>query len=141
MKWTGGCLCGAVRYMANGEPALLRHCHCKMCQRASGSPFMTGVVFPEAAVNWLQGDRAFYQSSMDYRRSFCPNCGGCLTHEGEGKVWLYVGSMDKPEALAMHPPRDLDAEHIFVSEQIPWIRLEDDVPRYAEFPPYGRPQI
>ncbi len=138
MTWTGGCLCGAVRFVAHGAPHILRHCHCKMCQRASGSAFMTGLAFRQTDVEWLQGERTFYESSPGFWRSFCPTCGSWMAHEDERKVWLYVGSLDEPEKLPMNPPRNLDADHVFVTKQIPWIHIEDDLPRHAELPPEGR---
>ncbi len=135
MEWTGGCLCGAVRFVAHGAPRFLGHCHCKMCQRASGSLFMTAVEFQNADVEWLQGERSFYESSPGNWRSFCPTCGGSTAQEYEDKTWLYVGSLDEPEKLPMNPPRNLDAAHIFVTRQIPWIHIEDDLPRHAESSP------
>jgi hypothetical protein len=48
---TGGCLCGAIRYEAKGTPALSAICHCRMCQRASGAPFMAVLFMPSDDVN------------------------------------------------------------------------------------------
>ena len=46
MEWTGGCLCGAVRYRATVDPIRVVNCHCGMCRRASGAAFLTHVHFP-----------------------------------------------------------------------------------------------
>ena len=55
-----------------------------------------------------------------------------MSQEFDNETWLYVGSLDEPEKLPMEQPRTLDAGHIFVTRQIPWIHIEDDLPRYAE---------
>ena len=40
----GGCLCGAVRYEANGDPENASYCHCDDCKRATGGPYTVGVL-------------------------------------------------------------------------------------------------
>ena len=141
MDWTGGCLCGEVRFVARGTPHFIRHCHCKMCQRASGSAFMTGLAFRLSSIEWLKGERIFYESSPGFSRSFCATCGSSMSHEGDGKVWLYLGSLDEPEKLPVNELGGVDADHVFASGQIPWINIEDDLPRHAEMPPGGRLKI
>ena len=53
MEWTGGCLCGAVRYRATVGPIRAVNCHCGMCRRASGAAFLTHVHFPIGAFTWI----------------------------------------------------------------------------------------
>jgi hypothetical protein len=49
-QWTGGCACGAIRYACEGEPTLMFNCHCRDCQRASGSAYAAITIFPKTAV-------------------------------------------------------------------------------------------
>ena len=95
---------------------------------------MTAVKFQSVDVEWLQGERSFYESSPSNWRSFCPRCGGSTSQEFDNQTWLYVGSLDEPEKLPMTPAGDLKAAHIFVTQQISWLHIEDDLPRHAEFP-------
>ena len=62
MTITGGCLCGALRYRAEGAPNLQGLCHCRTCQRLSGAGHTGFITFAESAV-MLQGDTASYSST------------------------------------------------------------------------------
>ena len=55
-SWEGGCLCGAVRYRAQGEPRAALHCHCADCRRASGVAFLSWAAFPRDALTWSTGE-------------------------------------------------------------------------------------
>ncbi|WP_095012860.1 GFA family protein [Tsuneonella mangrovi] len=75
---TGGCLCGAVRYSFTGEPLMQAVCHCKNCQRQSGSGWSMLVGLPKAAVE-IEGEVTTYTdhgtSGDEVYRQFCPTCG------------------------------------------------------------------
>jgi hypothetical protein len=68
---TGGCMCGAVRYEAVGEPITVGHCHCPSCRRHTGAPVVTVVIFEQDRVKFTKGDRKIYNSSPGVGRSFC----------------------------------------------------------------------
>ena len=68
MDWTGGCLCGAVRYRATAAPLRAVSCHCAMCRRASGAAFLTFVHFPKEAFAWTEGAPTRYRSSANAER-------------------------------------------------------------------------
>ncbi len=63
-EFTGSCLCGTVRYTADGEPAFVGICHCRKCQRATGSAFASVVGMPEAAVT-ITSTAATFRDSGD----------------------------------------------------------------------------
>jgi hypothetical protein len=79
--WTGGCLCGAVRYRARGEPMSMGLCQCERCQRQSGSAFLIATVFPRAAVS-IEGELGTYAATgadgSSLYRHFCPTCGSAV---------------------------------------------------------------
>ena len=79
----GGCLCGAVRFQAAGEPVVTGHCHCSDCRRHNGGPVVTLVIFPADKVRFTVGERKIYQSSPGLGRAFCGQCGTPLTIESE----------------------------------------------------------
>ncbi|MEZ5667958.1 MAG: GFA family protein [Alphaproteobacteria bacterium] len=99
---TGGCQCGAVRYALLAPPYDPHLCHCRMCQKATGSAFavLAGVAWADFAVT--RGSIAEFASSDIGRRGFCRDCGTPLTYHrvgGDG-VGVTVGSMDRPERVA-----------------------------------------
>jgi hypothetical protein len=123
---TGGCLCGAIRYRANGTPRHVTHCHCITCRRASGAPFVTWFTVDETAFAWTQGTPVSYRSSASAERSFCPRCGTQLAFREAhrtGEVDVTAASLDDPAALQ---PQD----HTWVSRKLPWIAIEDHLPRH-----------
>ncbi len=98
---TGGCLCGAVRYEVNSEPAMQAVCHCSHCQRQAGSAFSTIVGVPEAAVKLTAGTPKSYidhgESGKAVERQFCGNCGSPLFSLVEvmpGMTFIKSGTLD-----------------------------------------------
>jgi hypothetical protein len=102
---SGGCLCGQVRYEAEGEPLRVAICHCRSCQKASGSAFSVNAVFPEAAVR-LTGELAVFQdigsSGHPTFRHFCRSCGTPIRSEAmqtRGFFVVKAGTLDEPERV------------------------------------------
>ncbi len=124
---TGGCMCGAVRYEAVGEPITVGHCHCHSCRRHTGAPVVTVVMFERDRVKFTKADRKIYYSSPGVGRGFCDQCGTPLTWEG--KAWdrsiieFHISTLDNPDAYV--PDR-----HWFHEERIGWLEVADGLPRY-----------
>ena len=106
-RYPGGCLCGALRYEAQGEPKVAGHCYCADCRKASGSGFVPFMGFAAAAVRF-RGESVKFRSKAasggNAVRNFCPECGG-LVFGGEIGVTksftIYAGSLDDPSLF--HP--------------------------------------
>ena len=101
-RYTGGCLCGALRYEADGEPLFAGHCYCSDCRRASGSGFIPFMGFSSSAVRFSGETRKFVSKSArgsDAVRNSCPICSSLVFGGEIGKTdsfTLYAGSLDDP---------------------------------------------
>jgi hypothetical protein len=93
----GGCACGRVRYVAEVDSDDAYLCHCRMCQRATGSVSIAFKNVPKASVRWERRPD-YYQSSPIAQRGYCSECGTSLTfeHPDHDKMDLTVGSFDEP---------------------------------------------
>lgn len=104
--YSGGCLCGSVRFEAAG-PALNPHsCSCKMCARNSGALTTCWVEFPAASVTWNGpgGQPSLYRASDDSSRAFCPVCGSSLGAVDDAPVIaMLVGVFDTPNRRELMP--------------------------------------
>src|SRR6266853_2119571 len=94
-QFEGGCLCGAVRFVATGKPKSVAWCHCQSCRRHSGAPVSVFVAFRRAAYVVTKGEVTRFNLVAGRGRGFCARC----------------GSM----------PR----RHIFPEERLPWLHLAD----------------
>jgi len=126
---TGGCLCGEVRYAAQGDPINERVCHCRLCQRAIGAAFNARALYAVEAVT-VSGPVGTAHSSEGLKRGFCTRCGTTIFSKREalGIMGLTSGSMDDPSGFA-------PIDHIWVSSKQPWLKLDDGLPQHAEGPP------
>ena len=111
--WSGGCLCGGVRYEIDVRPEPVSFCHCGQCRRQhSHVGAYTGV--PRTALRLVAEDTlAWYASSDRARRGFCARCGSGLfwdALDGGPRITVTVGSLDDPSGL--HVDR-----HIFVDQK------------------------
>jgi len=99
MSMKGGCLCGAVRYEAS-DPVVTAVCHCKHCQKISGSAFSLNVLFADDKVRF-EGATHHYLDTGDsgkhLQRHFCPKCGSSLYTKAEalpGLTIVKAGTLD-----------------------------------------------
>lgn len=88
----GGCLCGAVRFRVTGAPFRTSACHCRFCQRRTGSAFGVGVYFKQDHFELLRGELKSYQHRSDesgrwLRVEFCPKCGSTSWIKVERHGW------------------------------------------------------
>lgn len=81
---TGGCQCGAVRYRLEAAPRTVAVCHCRMCQRATGTPMLAVLIMDQAEVSWTRGAPTWFVSSDVAERGFCPTCGTSLAFRFRG---------------------------------------------------------
>jgi len=101
MKVEGGCYCGAVRYVAEGDPMLKAQCHCRECQYLTGGAPNFFMAMPVAGFTYTKGaPKAFTRSDLErpVTREFCSECGTHLATRAPGfpAAIVKVGSMDDP---------------------------------------------
>jgi len=111
-QMTGGCACGKVRFTAQVEPDEAYLCHCRMCQKATGSVSIAFIHAQLDAIQW-DGDPDWYDSSPIAVRPFCATCGtslGFKFKEGSDKMDLTVASFDDPTPFK--PKHHFGAESI-----------------------------
>jgi hypothetical protein len=120
---TGGCLCGAVRYRAAARPSRTVACHCKFCQRATGSAFAVWPTFLEKQVE-ITGKPTTFETRSDesgrwIRLHFCPRCGSTLYstwQEGRGEVAFLGGTLDDTAAIGVD-------YHVWTRSKQHWFEL------------------
>lgn len=87
----GGCLCGAVRFVARGRPFRVGLCHCMDCRKHHGALFHASAIFPEAAVT-ISGEVSDYAG-----RCFCPRCGSSVFSRSGDEMEISLGALDAPD--------------------------------------------
>ena len=111
-RMSGGCACGKVRYTASVEPDEAYLCHCRMCQRSTGSVSIAFVNAKLDDIDW-EGEPDWYDSSAIARRPFCSSCGaslGFIFKDAADKMDLTVASFDDPSLFS--PKHHFGAESI-----------------------------
>ena len=130
----GGCTCGTVRYSLTTAPLFVHCCHCRWCQRETGSAFVLNAMIEADRVGLLQGTPEVVdtpsESGKGQKIARCPSCRIALwsTYAGAGDAirFLRVGTLDEPDRL----PPDI---HIFTASKQPWVLLPPGVPAVEEF--------
>jgi hypothetical protein len=117
-QFEGGCLCGAVRFVATGQPKCGERCHCQSGPRHGGAPVSVFAAYERSAYVVTKGEIAKFNSSPGTRRGFCAKCGSTLTCESERRpeTHFHIGAFDQADRL--QPTR-----HIFTEERLPWLHL------------------
>jgi hypothetical protein len=126
VAFEGGCLCGAVRYRAVGEPTVSMVCHCNTCARASGAAGVAWVTFATDAFVFIRGEPAAFRSSPTVTRRFCSACGTPLTYahaERPAETDVTTRTLDDPERF---PP----THHSWIADAPTWSRPLDGLPAF-----------
>lgn len=133
---TGGCQCGAVRFAAAGAVEGADVCHCRMCQRAVGGPFMAVFQVAAEALTWTRGAPKTYRSSNLAERGFCEACGSPLYFRyvdmdaDRATIGLMIASLDDPNAVRPTQQYAIESRLAWTDSipELPGIRLADEPP-------------
>jgi hypothetical protein len=129
----GGCLCGKVRYGAETEPIFVGLCHCRDCQKFTGSAFALVIAVPKPALTVtgdLKGFAKAGSTGKSIERLFCPECGASLMDEAEalpGVVMIAGGTLD--DHAWVKP-----SSQIYCASAQPWVQLGGDMERFEGIP-------
>ncbi|HWM29786.1 MAG TPA: GFA family protein [Woeseiaceae bacterium] len=131
---SGGCGCGAIRYRMASKPLFVHCCHCRCCQRETGSAFALNALIEADRVSLLAGAPEAIAtpsaSGKGQKITRCPECRVALWSNyagaGDRVHFVRVGTLDNPDLL----PPDI---HIFTSTKQPWVVLADGKPQMLEF--------
>lgn len=131
--YEGGCECRAVRYRMTAEPIFVNCCHCRDCQKISGSAFALNAMIEADRVETVQGDPA-----TEGGAARCSQCKSLLWAEhpqfGERIRFVRVGTLDDGERLKP------DA-HFFVRSEHPWVVIPDGLPAFDTLPGQEDPSL
>jgi len=134
--FTGGCLCGAVRYECTAETVQMLECHCADCQHFTGGAGMSGVIVPTKAVFVVKGAPRFYSAPSsaggNIHRGFCSDCGSPVLAKFDRAPHVYgipAGSLDDPSWFQPQV-------YMWTSDAQPWHQMDPAVPKYPEYPPF-----
>jgi hypothetical protein len=130
----GGCTCGAVRYRLESAPMFVNCCHCRWCQRETGSAFVINAVIEADRVTLTKGAAEVIDtpsaSGKGQKIARCPACHVALwsNYSGAGPNirFVRVGTLDNPDAC---PPQAF----VFTESKQPWVVLPPDIPAFPIF--------
>jgi hypothetical protein len=129
----GGCDCRAVRYRLTSAPMFVHCCHCRDCQRQTGSAFVINALIETDRIALLAGSPEPLRVPTDSGRPHdiyrCPACRIALWSDYGGRPalrFVRIGTLDDPAAL------EPDV-HIYTRSKLPWVRLPADVPAVEEY--------
>lgn len=130
----GGCTCRSVRYRMTSAPLFVHCCHCRWCQRETGSSFALNALIETDRVELRQGEVIVVDtpsaSGTGQRIARCPRCHVAVwsNYGGSGDTvrFVRVGTLDEPDRL----PPDI---HIFTASRQPWVVLPPGTPAVAEY--------
>jgi hypothetical protein len=133
-SYDGGCTCRQVRYRMITKPLFVHCCHCRWCQRETGTAFALNAMIEADRVHLLEGEVAIIDtpshSGKGQRISRCPICEIALwsNYSGAGDAirFLRVGTLDEPENF----PPDI---HIYTASKQPWFALPPQTPAVPEY--------
>lgn len=132
MTREGGCLCGAVRYRARGEPTRTVVCHCTFCQRATGSAFALWPTYSRKSLE-VSGSLSGYEHRSDesgrwIRLHFCPQCGATVTstfEKEQGEISVLGGTFDDTGWIRVD-------KHVWTRSAQHWVVIPDDALRFPK---------
>lgn len=129
----GGCACGAVRYRLESAPMFVHCCHCRECQRQTGSAFVVNALIETGRISVLAGDPRPVAvptgSGRPHEIHRCPACQTALWSDYGARPalrFVRVGTLDDPGAL----PPDV---HIYTRSKLPWVQLPEGVPAFEVY--------
>jgi hypothetical protein len=130
----GGCGCGQVRYRIAGEPMMVHNCHCRLCQRQTGSTSVVNAFFEGDRVTLLQGELTEHEveagSGRPHTICRCKGCGTALWsfygRLGRLSYGVRAGTLDDPDSVTPDVV-------IFTEAKMPWVALPDGIPVFEQY--------
>ena len=134
LVFPGHCTCGTIRYQMTGRPLFVHCCHCRWCQRETGTAFAVNAMIEADRVTLLSGAPEIVMTPSESGRgqkiARCPVCRIAVwshyPQSGEAICFIRVGTLDDPDALQP----DI---HIYTQSKQPWVTLPADRPSVQEF--------
>ena len=134
MALEGGCTCGEVRYRMTSAPLFVHCCHCRSCQRETGTAFALNALIEAGRVEILAGapETIVTPSASGKGQSIvrCPSCHVAVWSHyagfGEPVKFIRVGTLDDPDRLSPDV-------HIYLRSKQPWVRIPEGVPSAEAF--------
>lgn len=131
--FSGGCICGAIRYECSMAPLAMLNCHCRDCQQSSGAPFASGVVVTVKSLKVTGAPQTYSvraSSGALTTRSFCSNCGSPLFTTGEAMPdFTSIRFSTFDDASGFVPALD-----IWTASAAPWVCLNEELPHFPQSP-------
>jgi len=128
----GGCYCGSVRYEITGEPINQSICHCRDCQKSSGSASVAWIMLSRDEFSLTSGALKTVAGKEGAERLFCENCGTGIAYKNAnilpGMIDIQTATLDQPEAY-------IPEMNIQLAEQISWEKVAHKMPGFDRFPP------
>lgn len=130
--YEGGCSCRKIRYRVNADPLIVHACHCRQCQRVTGSAFVMNALVEKSEVKLMSGEVVKHHfADTIHTAFFCPDCATYVWSEYKSgrfdDCWfIRVGTLDEPDRV---PP----SVHIFTESKQPWVIIPEDAPKFERF--------
>ena len=128
----GSCLCGAVCFEFDGQPARMLNCHCSRCRRAMSAAYATMVMVPHEAFRWLAGESEVVNYKMPEAKvkgtAFCRICGSQVARRrDEAHMQIPAGCLDDD-------PGARPSVNIYAASKAVWSAMDESLPSFAEMP-------
>lgn len=130
--FTGGCVCGAIRYECDAEPIMMFKCHCRDCQHVSGGGYAPVLLFPRKDLHITKGSLQHYATKSmaggDHVRGFCGRCGSRISGGPSATaIGIVAGSLDDPSLF--RPTIEMQ-----VADAQPWDLLDPETTKFERYP-------